>query len=152
MSIKVVLFDLDGVLVDACEWHYEALNRALLDVAGLEISREDHLETYNGLPTKVKLGMLRDQGLVREDQEEDIYRLKQENTVDAISAFAETDISKVEMFEALRDAGIKAACVTNSIRETAEKALKTSGLFDFLEFIVTNEDVRSPKPHPEGYI
>jgi beta-phosphoglucomutase-like phosphatase (HAD superfamily) len=23
--IKAVFFDLDGVLVDACEWHYEAL-------------------------------------------------------------------------------------------------------------------------------
>ena len=34
---KAVLFDLDGVLVDACDWHYEALNKALLSVAGTHI-------------------------------------------------------------------------------------------------------------------
>ena len=29
MKIKAVLFDMDGVLIEAKEWHYEALNKAL---------------------------------------------------------------------------------------------------------------------------
>ncbi len=56
-KITAVLFDLDGVLVDATEWHYEALNRAL-GLFGYSISRHDHLSTYNGLPTRKKLEML----------------------------------------------------------------------------------------------
>ena len=57
MKIKAVIFDLDGVLVDATEWHYEALNRAL-GLFGYNIARYEHLTTYNGLPTRKKLEML----------------------------------------------------------------------------------------------
>ena len=57
MKIKAILFDLDGVLVDATEWHYEALNRAL-GLFGFNIARYEHLTTYNGLPTRKKLEML----------------------------------------------------------------------------------------------
>ena len=55
--IKVIIFDLDGVLVDARELHYEALNRAL-DLYGCTITRDEHLSTYDGLPTKKKLTLL----------------------------------------------------------------------------------------------
>lgn len=53
-KIKAILFDMDGVLIDAKDWHYEALNDALR-LFGVEISRYDHLHTFDGLPTKVKL-------------------------------------------------------------------------------------------------
>ena len=56
--IEAILFDLDGVLVDACDWHYESLNSALISSGYNPISREDHIEKFNGLPTKVKLSML----------------------------------------------------------------------------------------------
>ncbi len=51
--IKAVVFDMDGVLIDAREWHYEALNRAL-GLFGYEITRYDHLSTYDGLPTRMQ--------------------------------------------------------------------------------------------------
>jgi beta-phosphoglucomutase-like phosphatase (HAD superfamily) len=57
MKITAVVFDMDGVLIDAREWHYEALNRALGHF-GYTISRFDHLVTYDGLPTRHKLEML----------------------------------------------------------------------------------------------
>ena len=52
--IKAIIFDMDGVLIDAKEWHYEALNNAL-QLFGYKISREDHLATFDGLPTREKL-------------------------------------------------------------------------------------------------
>ena len=55
--IRCILFDLDGTLVQAKDWHYEALNKALR-LFGYEISRYDHLVTYDGLPTREKLKML----------------------------------------------------------------------------------------------
>ena len=55
--IKAILFDMDGVLIDAKEWHYEALNQAL-KLFGCEISRFDHVHTFDGLPTKDKLELL----------------------------------------------------------------------------------------------
>ena len=57
MEIKAIIFDMDGVLIEAKDWHYEALNRAL-SLFGMEISRYDHLVTYDGLPTTKKLEML----------------------------------------------------------------------------------------------
>ena len=38
MKIKAILFDMDGVLIEAKDWHYEALNRAL-KIFGMPISR-----------------------------------------------------------------------------------------------------------------
>ena len=55
--IKAVLFDMDGVLIDAKDWHYEALNRAL-ELFGFAIERQAHLSTFDGLPTRRKLQML----------------------------------------------------------------------------------------------
>ena len=55
--IKAVIFDMDGVLIEAKDWHYEALNRALR-LFGLEISYLEHLTTFDGLPTKKKLEIL----------------------------------------------------------------------------------------------
>ena len=70
----LIIFDLDGVLVDACEWHKIALNEALKEVAGFEIGEEEHKSTFNGLPTKVKLKMLTDSNRLTSDLHEKIYQ------------------------------------------------------------------------------
>ena len=55
MNVKLVIFDMDGVLVDACDWHKGALNKALLELCNYQISEKDHYSIFNGLPTKTKL-------------------------------------------------------------------------------------------------
>jgi HAD superfamily hydrolase (TIGR01509 family) len=149
---KAVLFDLDGVLVDACDWHYEALNRALKEVAGYEVSRQDHETTYNGLPTKVKLKALAEKGLIQESDIERISELKQELTVGVIEDLCTVDSSKTQLMARLKKEGYKLACVTNSIRKTARLMLKNSGVLEYLDCVISNEDVCNAKPHPEGYI
>ncbi len=52
--IKAIIFDLDGVLIDATQWHFEALNKAL-HLFGYTITEEEHKNFYNGLPTRKKL-------------------------------------------------------------------------------------------------
>ena len=47
LKIKAVIFDMDGVLIEAKDWHYEALNKAL-GLFGMEISRYDHLVPTTG--------------------------------------------------------------------------------------------------------
>ena len=149
--IKCVLFDLDGVLVDACDWHYESLNRALDNVAGFTISKTDHESTYNGLPTRTKLAMLVDSRRLDETQTSRIWELKQEYTVDVIQEKAGIDVTKVLLHKSLQDRRLQIGCVTNSIRKTAELMLKNTGQLDMLDLLVTNEDVDKPKPSPEGY-
>ena len=149
---KAVLFDLDGVLVDACDWHYEALNRALRQVADYEISRHDHESRFNGLPTKVKLKALAIEGLIKEDQIQKIFNLKQELAIEVIEDLCVEDRSKIQLMKKLVQSGFKIACVTNSIRKTATMMLKKSGVYDYIDLIISNEDITHAKPHPEGYI
>lgn len=146
-KIKLVCFDLDGVLVDAPEWHYQALNKALTEVCSISISREDHESTYNGLPTKQKLDLL---GLTPEEKSR-VYELKQEYTVKAIEENAYFDDGKVKLHSNLVDKKISIAVVTNAIRETAELMLVRTGQMKFINYLVSNEDVQNCKPHPEGY-
>ena len=155
--IKCVLFDLDGVLVDACEWHYEALNLALQEIAGIHINRDEHVTTFNGLPTKTKLNILTDQGRLSVDDHDDVWNRKQDVTEEVIRKNClqgeGVDNSKVRLFQGLKEAGIKTGCVTNSIRRTATLMLESTGqINEGLEIIITNEDVKTPKPDPEGYI
>ena len=62
--IKAILYDLDGVLVDATEWHYESLNAALKEVCGFIINRDEHVSTFNVIPTIKKLEILHEQGRI----------------------------------------------------------------------------------------
>ena len=61
--IKLIIFDLDGVLVDARELHYEALNKALSSIdEKYVINRDEHLSTFDGTSTKKKITMLKRAG------------------------------------------------------------------------------------------
>jgi len=145
--VKAVLFDLDGVLVNACAWHYESLNMALRDVVGYDISREDHETKYNGLPTKVKLDML---GVTGDDYTK-VWNLKQAYTLKIIKSDAKPMQEKIELHSWLKTNNIKIACVTNSIRETAEEMLKQTGQMEYMDLLIANEDVSKNKPYPDCY-
>ena len=57
--IKLIIFDLDGVLVDAKEIHYQALNKALSNINDKYIiNQEEHISTYDGNTSVTKLNLL----------------------------------------------------------------------------------------------
>ena len=150
-GIKAILYDLDGVLVDACNWHYEALNRALMSVCGFKISLREHETTFNGLPTKSKLGLLKDQGKIKQESFQDVNTLKQQFTMELLETLT-IDPEKVELHERVAELNIETACVTNAIRESAETMLRNTGQLSYMEFVVSNQDIVHPKPCAEGYI
>ena len=146
-KIQAVLFDLDGVLVDACDWHYEALNKALNFYNFNVINREDHLKNFNGLPTKVKLKLLNISG----EMIDKINDKKQEYTLETIKENSKIMPEKIELHEFLKQNNTKIACVTNSIKQTAMEMLKSTGQFDYIDLLVSNEDVSKNKPSPDCY-
>ncbi len=150
--IKGLLFDLDGVLVDACEIHRISLNRALKEISNTEITIEEHHAGLNGLPTKKKLEVLLSQNRIKEEDIKSIFNLKQEYTIDEIKKDLKIDSIKIELHRHNRWNGLKSACVTNSIIKTASLMLSCTGQLDYMELIMSNEAVRFPKPHAEGYI
>ncbi len=148
--ISGVLFDLDGVLVDATEWHYDALNRAL-GLFGFDITRYEHLSGYNGLPTRKKLQMLTVEKGLPAPIHDMLNRLKQVYTRDEILTKCRPVFEKEYMLSRLRNEGYRMAVCSNSIRESLELMVRQSGLLDYVEFLVSNEDVVKPKPDPEIY-
>ena len=146
-KIKAVIFDMDGVLVDAKEWHYEALNRAL-GLFGFEISRYDHLVTYDGLPTRLKLEMLTKERGLPEKLHTFINKIKQKYTMEITQAKCKPFFQHEYALSKLSSMGYKLALASNSIRNSVEVMLTKSKLIDFMDLYVSNEDVKNPKPAP----
>ncbi len=149
-KIKAVLFDMDGVLIDAKDWHYEALNRAL-GLFGVRISRYDHLHTFDGLPTRVKLEMLSEQYFLPKELHPFINQLKQRYTMDLVNIRCHPMFHHEYALSRLRQEGYRIAVCSNSVRETVETMMKKSELMGYLDLIVSNEDVTKAKPDPEMY-
>jgi beta-phosphoglucomutase len=151
MKIRAVLFDMDGVLIEAKEWHYEALNRAL-DLFGMPISRFDHLRTFDGLPTRKKLELLTlERGLPLEIHDF-INEMKQIYTLELVHTQCKPRFVHEFALSSLKAKGLKLAVCSNSVRQTVETMMDKSALFNYLDHIVSNEDVVHGKPDPEIYL
>lgn len=150
-SYKAILFDLDGVLVNMPDGHYEALNRAL-SIFGAKIERDEHTKTFNGLPTRKKLEMLEEQGRLPRGLREFLNALKQRHTKEIIPRYCPPDYSKILLLQHLKSNGYRLACCSNSTKETLHLMLKSAHLFDFFDLVIGNDEVKNPKPHPETYL
>ena len=149
--VQAVIFDMDGTLIDARDWHYRALNEAL-EIFGEHISLDEHSSTFNGLPTKVKLAKLTQDGRIPEHLHGLISDIKQDRTLREIAKNCFPRVEHLLLLAWLKNRSIPMAVATNSIRETAETMLKSAGVFEYLDCVITNEDVNSSKPHPEIYL
>jgi len=148
---KLVIFDLDGVLIDSREMHYEALNRALGNVSwDYVISREEHLSLYDGLPTSRKLTMLTEKKGLPADKHQQIWEDKQKETLEIFSDL-EHDYELMHYFQQLKQRGYQVAVASNSIRNTVKLVLLKLGVLEFVDYYVSNEDVTRNKPFPEMY-
>lgn len=149
-KIKAVVFDMDGVLIDAKDWHYEALNKALR-LFGYEISRYDHLVTYDGLPTSKKLEMLSlEKGLPR-GLHRFINDLKQSYTTDMIHSLCSPQFFHEYALSRLKSEGYHIAVASNSVRSSIQLMMEKSNLIGYLDFFLSNQDVQKAKPDPEIY-
>lgn len=150
-KIKAIVFDMDGVLIEAKDWHYEALNKALR-LFGYEISRYDHLVTYDGLPTAKKLEMLSlEKGLPR-GLHQFINQMKQSYTVDIVHTSCSPRFFHEYALSRLQAEGYRIAVASNSIRNTVQLMMEKSGLLPYLDFFLSNQDVLKAKPDPEIYL
>ena len=150
MKIKAIIFDMDGVLIDAKDWHYESLNKAL-GIFGNEISRYDHLVTFDGLPTKKKLEMLSLEGGFPNGLHSFVNDLKQQYTMDIVYSKCKPVFQHQYALSKLKNSGYSLAVCSNSIRNTIETMMEKSGLAPYLDFIISNQDVKHGKPDPEMY-
>lgn len=149
--IKAIIFDMDGVLIEAKEWHYESLNRAL-GLFGYEISRYDHLSRYDGLPTMRKLKMLSTEHSRPQELHRLINALKQKYTMEIIHTRCKPTFEHEYALSNLKRLGYKLGVASNSVRFSVEMMMKYSCLDQYLDVLLSNEDVSQPKPDPEIYL
>lgn len=148
---KLVIFDLDGVLIDSRDMHYEALNSALKNInSKYVISKEEHLSLYDGLPTSRKLSLLTENKDLPIDKHQQIWEDKQKATFEIFSKL-KNDFELMLYFRNLKDEGFQIAVASNSIRNTVKLVLLKLGVLEFVDYYVSNEDVVRNKPFPEMY-
>jgi HAD superfamily hydrolase (TIGR01509 family) len=150
-KIKAVLFDMDGVLIDAKDWHYEALNRAL-GLFGMDISRYDHLVTYDGLPTIRKLQMLSLERGLPSKLHEFINAMKQQYTMEIVYSKCKPVYRHEYALSRLQTDGYRLAVCSNSVRATIEIMMERANLKKYLDFHISAQDVGNGKPDPEIYL
>lgn len=150
VKIRGIIFDMDGVLIDAKEWHYEALNQAL-GVFGHRIGREAHESEFDGLPTREKLLRLTDRYRLPVSLHGLINRMKQVYTLQMASERCHPVAEHNYALANLKAQGYRLAVASNSVRDSVEVMLHRAGLHQYLDFTLSNEDVKRSKPHPEIY-
>lgn len=149
--IKAVIFDMDGVLIEAKDWHYEALNKALR-LFGYEISRYDHLTTFDGLPTSKKLDMLSIESGLPRKLHQFINEMKQSYTMELVQTQCKPMFVHEYALSRLKADGYKLAVASNSIRTTVEVMMEKASLEQYLDLMLSASDVSRAKPDPEIYV
>ena len=153
MGIRLIIFDLDGVLIESREMHFETLNDALLSIdPKYVISKEEHLSTYDGMSTTKKLQLLTEKKGLPKELHEKIWRDKQDWTACYIFDKVTHDQQKHRLFADLHDQGYKIGVCSNSVRVNTRMMLYKLGLLQFVDYYYSNQDVQNTKPHPEMYM
>mgnify|MGYP003704979765 CR=1 FL=1 len=147
---KLVIFDLDGVILDSRELHYESLNVALRRAGeSYVITREEHLSVYDGLNTTKKLKMLSEKKGLPAQFHNQIWEDKQKATLSIIKCLP-PDLNLINIFQSLKRDNFKIAVASNSIRETVKLSLMSIGVLEYVDFYISNQDVKRTKPYPES--
>lgn len=158
MTVGAILWDLDGVLVNSMEFHYQAY-REVLAGRGRELSREEYLRELIGLRNYVILrrvlggepvserGELSDEEVTAlAEQKEEAFRRLIAGNVKALPGAA-------ELVRRAREAGRRQAIVSSTPRANIEVMLQSLGLWTSLfDVIVGEEDASRGKPDPEGFL
>lgn len=151
MCVRAIIFDMDGVLIDAKEWHYDALNEAL-GLFGYGISRHDHETRFDGLPTKTKLTAISERASLPTALHGFISEMKQRYTMRLVAQRLEPNEIHLSAVRLLKEEGYTLGVASNSIRATIHAMMEQAGLAPYLDFMLSNEDVTHPKPSPQIYL
>ncbi len=149
--IKAIIFDLDGVLIDATEWHYEALNKAL-GLFGRNINRDDHIKIYNGLPTNRKLEIMSKKKMLPLGVHEIIKTMKKKYTNEIINQNCRPSYKKQLLLNHLRQKNYLLACCSNAQKYSVLNMLKMSQIDHYFDHIIGNDEGYEPKPAPDIYL
>ena len=150
-KIKTLIFDLDGVLVDTKNIHFDSLNFALKKIVKKQITFKDHLNIFDGLPTLKKLTILNKKKIFDKKYNSEIIKIKNEKTEDLLKKNIRFNKKIYEAFSILSKK-YNICIATNAVRKTLDICINKLRIKKFLSSSLSNEDVKNNKPHPEIYL
>ena len=149
---NAIIFDLDGVLIDSKEIHFNSLNLALRDIdPRYVITRAEQDSIYEGLTTRTKLSILSESKGLPYEMHDSVWFSKQKYS-SAMFESVSRDAELEYLLTMIRLSGIKIGVASNSIRDTLDSCLKALGIHHLIDVSLSNEDVAHPKPSPEIYL
>lgn len=152
-STQYIAFDLDNCLVDTDVMHFTALNRAL-EPHGTQITWAEHLSTYKGLPTKVKLHMLAcEKYRIPAGVIDDISASKQMLTLEAIKDTIQPNTEVLSVLSDLIIGGYRMCLCSNCVPLSVNALALAAGIEPYFDFMLSTADVPDrPKPYPDMYV
>jgi pyrophosphatase PpaX len=143
MRFSVVLFDLDGTLIDSGPMIVASMKHAAVTVLGRDIPEEVLISAVGGAGLVAQMNAL---DPARADELVAAYRAHNEPLHDELEAFWEV----VEVLPRLRAEGRRLGIVTAKRRVTVQLAFeRLPGLEQNFAVLVTSEDTQRHKPDPE---
>lgn len=150
--IKGIIFDLDGVLVDTKDLHFITLNKALKKSNAKNIiSYNDHVNIYDGLPTGEKIRILNQKKIISKKMNKVVMMNKQKFTLQLLKKKIKYNKDIYNIFSKMSKK-YKLAIATNAVNETLDICVDILKIRKFCNYLISNENVSTPKPHPEIYL
>lgn len=151
--LRAVIFDFDGVIVDTEMLHLKAFNIALAPY-GIEITKERYYKEMLGL---TDLDLFKK--IITKDFPNDGDKKLKELLEDKRAAFEKLVKSECrtiggvkEFLDLLKTEKIPMAICSGALLDEIKSILRSNGLIDYFEFIVSAELVKRGKPFPDGFI
>jgi len=151
--LRAVIFDFDGVITDSEILHLRAFNRVLAQY-GIEITTKDYYKEYLGLMDVDCFKLVAERNRPKLDSPKIENLVKQKNLIFEQLAKTEGQIIEgvSEFLEMLKQSHIPMAICSGALRAEIELILEQAHLRRFFEVIVSAEEVKRGKPHPEGFL
>jgi len=147
--IRAILWDMDGVLVNSMEFHYQAYREVLSDF-GRDLSREEYLGSLIGLRNYVILRHLL--GDLPPEEIERLMATKEAAFRRRVAGNVEPLPGAAKLVRRAHEAGLKQAIVSSTPCENIELVVNSLGLASMFDTLVGEEDAQHGKPDPEGFL
>ena len=144
--IDLIIFDLDGVLVDTEHIHYGALCRSINEITDLSYDEIRKSIRTDGSTTKSKLKILKSIYDFTDDICNQINTLKQES---ALKEFVHLtpNINQIKMLSTLSKK-YKLAIGSNSRKANVDAIINAINIRNFFSSIISIDDINIEKPDP----
>ncbi len=148
---KAILFDLDGVITDTSEYHYQAWKH-LADDEGIPFTHEENDAHLRGVGRRESLLYLIRGRQYTEEQIQEMMERKNRYYVELIHNMSPKDVVEggTALLEEIRHAGIKTAIASSS--KNSRTVLELLGLIPYFDGIADGYSVVNGKPAPDIFV